>query len=39
MKNIVNASEEQYEQWDEQAEDIVEKIEEGNFRGYYSSSS
>ncbi|MGM0630200.1 MAG: DUF2989 domain-containing protein [Pseudomonadota bacterium] len=39
MKNIVNASEEQYEQWNEQAEDIVEKIEEGNFRGYYSSSS
>ncbi|MDV6315138.1 DUF2989 domain-containing protein [Idiomarina sp. HP20-50] len=39
MKNIVNASDAQYEQWDEQAQAIVEKLRDGNFRGYYSSSS
>ncbi|WP_244213041.1 DUF2989 domain-containing protein [Idiomarina ramblicola] len=39
MKNIVNASKEQYEEWDDRAESIVDKIKSGNFRGYYSSSS
>lgn len=39
MKNIVNASDDQYEQWDERAKAIVEQLENGEFRGYYSSSS
>ncbi|MGM7447237.1 DUF2989 domain-containing protein [Idiomarina sp. ST20R2A10] len=39
MKSIVNASEDQYDDWDDRAEAIVDKIEEGKFRGYYSSSS
>lgn len=39
MKAIVNASEDQYDDWGDRAEDIVDNIEDGKFRGYYSSSS
>ena len=38
MKNIVTASEDEYDDWDDQAEDIVDQIKDGQFKGRYSSS-
>jgi hypothetical protein len=38
IRSIVNASDEEYEQWQEQAEDIVDELQDGRFKRHPDAS-